>query len=57
MRFKARYEPLGEFSMITYGNRTQIRIVDADEVKTKVINGVDKFFIFFIQPNMIYGGG
>ena len=57
MRFKALCEPLGEFSMITYGNRPQICIADVGEVKTKVINGLNKFFIFFIQPNTIYGGG
>jgi hypothetical protein len=57
MRFKARCETLGERPMISYGNRPQIRIVDADEVKTKVINGVNKFFIFFIQHNTIYRGG
>jgi hypothetical protein len=57
MRFKALCEPFGELPTFTYGNRPQKRIVDADEVKTKIINGVNKFFIFFIQPNTFYGGG
>jgi hypothetical protein len=55
-RFKALCEPFGELPTITYGNSPQIRIVDADEVRTKVINGLHKFFIFFIQPNTFYGG-